>query len=194
MSPTIASGMLSDHYCHHAPASCKHFDWWTTLEHRSSYSTLNYQYWVSQLLQNTHGWETVRAGIVDDIYGASFVDGAVSGDPMDANGHGTFVAGVVGAVGNNNLGVTGMNQAINLIACQFMDATGNGWVSDAIQCIDYCISKEAHIMSNSWGGVAYSSALQVSSQSLAMAWRFIENTTRVWHCAVLCSTELGEKA
>ena len=40
-------------------------------------------------------------GIVDDIYGASFVDGAESGDPMDQNGHGTFVAGVVGAVGNN---------------------------------------------------------------------------------------------
>ena len=102
------------------------------------------------------------AGIVDDIYGASFVDGAVSGDPMDLNGHGTFVAGVVGAVGNNDLGVTGMNQAISLIACRFMDATGNGWVSDAIQCIDYCISKDAHVMSNSWGGVAYSAALQVS--------------------------------
>ena len=111
-----------------------------------------------------------HAGIVDDIYGASFVDGAVSGDPMDANGHGTFVAGVVGAVGNNNLGVTGMNQAISLIACQFMDATGNGWVSDAIQCIDYCISKEAHVMSNSWGGVAYSAALQVRSPSLRTAW------------------------
>jgi len=85
------------------------------------------------------------AGIIDDIYGASFVNGAVSGDPMDQNGHGTFVAGVVGAVGNNGRGVT-----------------GNGWVSDAIQCIDYCISKDAHIMSNSWGGVAYSQALQVT--------------------------------
>lgn len=106
---------------------------------------------------------------MDDIYGASFVDGAVSGTPQDLNGHGTFVAGVVGAVGNNALGVTGMNQAINLIACQFMDATGNGWVSDAIQCIDYCISKDAHIMSNSWGGVAYSAALQVSKQLLVHA-------------------------
>ena len=104
---------------------------------------------------------SISAGIVDDIYGASFVDGAVSGDPMDQNGHGTFVAGVVGAVGNNNLGVTGMNQAISIIACKFMDATGNGWVSDAIQCIDYCISKDAHILSNSWGGVDYSEALQV---------------------------------
>ena len=102
---------------------------------------------------------------------------------MDANGHGTFVAGVVGAVGNNNLGVTGMNQVINLIACQFMDATGNGWVSDAIQCIDYCISKEAHIMSNSWGGVAYSAALQVRSQCLRIARKSCENRRN--ECAIL---------
>ena len=105
------------------------------------------------------------AGIVDDIYGASFVSGAVSGDPMDQNGHGTFVAGVVGAVGNNQIGVSGVNQAVSIISCKFMDATGNGWVSDAIQCIDYCISKDAHILQNSWGGVDYSEALQVSSQS-----------------------------
>lgn len=50
-----------------------------------------------------HSIFAMLAGIVDDIYGASFIDGAVSGDPMDKNGHGTFVAGVVGAVGNNNL-------------------------------------------------------------------------------------------
>ncbi|KAL3143398.1 hypothetical protein ABBQ38_002222 [Trebouxia sp. C0009 RCD-2024] len=104
-------------------------------------------------------------GIIDDIYGASFVSGAVSGDPMDQNGHGTFVAGVVGAVGNNAIGVTGMNQVISIIACQFMDATGNGWVSDAIQCIDYCISKDAHILQNSWGGVDYSDALQAAIDS-----------------------------
>ena len=113
----------------------------------------------------TYSAMPAAAGIVDDIYGASFVDGAVSGDPMDQNGHGSFVAGVVGAVGNNKIGVTGMNQAVTIIACKFMDATGNGWVSDAIQCIDYCISKDAHIMSNSWGGVAYSQALQVCYQS-----------------------------
>ena len=33
------------------------------------------------------------AGVIDDIYGASFVNGAVSGNPQDQNGHGTFVAG-----------------------------------------------------------------------------------------------------
>ena len=108
------------------------------------------------------------AGIVDDIVGASFLNGVVSNDPMDYNGHGTFVAGVIGAVGNNNVGVTGMNQAISLIACQMLDAEGSseapgpsGWATDAVQCIDYCIHKGAHVMSASWGSLVFSAALQV---------------------------------
>ena len=52
----------------------------------------------------------VRAGIIDDIYGADFVSGSTDGNVQDQNGHGTFVTGVVGAVGNNKVGVTGVNQ------------------------------------------------------------------------------------
>ena len=54
-------------------------------------------------------------------------------------------------------------QQVSLVICRFMDASGNGWVSDAIRCIEYCISKGAHVMSNSWGGVEYSDSLQVLS-------------------------------
>lgn len=81
---------------------------------------------------------------------------------MDANGHGTFVAGVIGAIGNNSFGVSGVNQKASLISCQFLDATGNGWVSDAIQCIDYCLDKGAQVLTTAFGGVQYSEALQVS--------------------------------
>ena len=127
------------------------------------------------------------AGIIDDIYGANFVNGGKDGNVQDQNGHGSFVAGVVGAVGNNGLGVTGINQArgpgadghmrcpcagavaewrgrlqaASVMTCRFMDSTGNGWVSDAIRCFEYCLSKDAHVMSNSWGGVDYSKSLQV---------------------------------
>ena len=75
---------------------------------------------------------------------------------------------MVGAVGNNKIGVTGVSQRVEIVTCQFMDATGNGWVSDAVQCIDYCISEDAHVMSNSWGGVAPSDALTVGR--LAVCW------------------------
>ena len=105
------------------------------------------------------------AGIIDDVYGANFVDGGKDGNVQDQNGHGTFVAGVVGAVGNNKVGVTGVNQIASLLTCRFMDATGNGWVSDAIRCMDYCMSFDTHVIQNSWGGVAYSDNLQVSGFS-----------------------------
>ena len=103
----------------------------------------------------------LHAGIIDDIYGADFVDGSTDGNCQDQNGHGTFVAGVVGAVGNNDVGVTGVNQVASIVTCRFMDATGNGWVSDAIRCFDYCMSFDTQVLSNSWGGVAYSDSLQV---------------------------------
>ena len=98
-----------------------------------------------------------------------FSNGGKTGDPMDQNGHGTFVAGVVGAVGNNGIGIAGISQSVSIIACKFMDATGNGWVSDAIRCFQYCMSKGAHIISNSWGGVDYSTSLNVSLTCLDAA-------------------------
>ena len=55
------------------------------------------------------------AGIVDDIFGVNFVQGTTSGDPYDDNGHGTFVAGVVGAVGNNGIGISGVAQVASII-------------------------------------------------------------------------------
>lgn len=55
------------------------------------------------------------AGIVDDIFGVNFVQGSTSGDPYDDNGHGTFVAGVVGAVGNNKVGISGVAQKVSII-------------------------------------------------------------------------------
>ena len=52
-------------------------------------------------------------------------------------------------------------QYASVLGCRFMDATGNGWVSDAIRCWEYCMSKDTPVLSNSWGGVDYSQALQV---------------------------------
>ncbi|CAL5226790.1 g9651 [Coccomyxa viridis] len=106
-------------------------------------------------------------GIIDDIYGADFVNGGKDGNIQDQNGHGTFVAGVVGAVSNNALGVVGINQYASIVGCRFMDATGNGWVSDAIRCWEYCMSKDTAVLSNSWGGVDYSQALQAALNELS---------------------------
>ncbi|MCS6772098.1 MAG: S8 family serine peptidase [Kiritimatiellae bacterium] len=102
-------------------------------------------------------------GIVDDVFGARWTNGdgsPTSGNPMDGDGHGTHVGGTIGAVGNNNLGVAGVNWAVRLMALKFLDDSGSGWTADAIAAIEYAISKGAHILNNSWGGGRFSQALE----------------------------------
>ena len=76
--------------------------------------------------------QRMAAGIVDDIYGANFVSGGTNGDIMDQNGHGTFVAGVVGAVTNNALGVTGINQVQRLPLCSLLHANMLGLATQRV--------------------------------------------------------------
>lgn len=99
-------------------------------------------------------------GIVDDIHGAKFDGGKGSGDPMDDNKHGTHCAGTIAAVGNNNIGVAGVNWKVQIMALKFLRGDGSGSTNDAIRCIDYAIAKGAKVMSNSWGGGGRSQALQ----------------------------------
>ena len=82
-------------------------------------------------------------GYVDDVHGINAI--TASGDPMDDHSHGTHCAGTVGATGNNNLGVAGVNWNVKLIATKFLDATGYGTDADALECIDYLIDlKSSH--------------------------------------------------
>ncbi|MHB0961158.1 MAG: S8 family serine peptidase [Pirellulaceae bacterium] len=89
-------------------------------------------------------------GFVDDVYGYDFVNN--DGDPMDDHSHGTHVAGTIGAVGNNGLGVTGVNWNIQIMAVKAFAADGSGSTSDAINAINYAVAQGALISNNSWGG------------------------------------------
>lgn len=96
-------------------------------------------------------------GYIDDVFGINTITGG--GNPMDDDGHGTHVAGTIGAVGNNAKGSTGVAWTVKLMACKFLDGSGSGYTSDAIEAIDYARSKGAKILNNSWGGGGYSQAL-----------------------------------
>ncbi len=96
-------------------------------------------------------------GFIDDVHGWDFVND--DGDPMDDHGHGTHVAGTIGAVGNNGVGVAGVNWEVSLAALKFIDAGGYGATSDAIAAVEYATLIGARITNNSWGGVAFSRAL-----------------------------------
>lgn len=80
-------------------------------------------------------------------------------NPTDDDGHGSHVAGTIGARGNNLQGVVGVSPLVRIMPVKFLDASGNGNVSDAIEAIDFAIQNGAHIMSNSWGGGGYSQLL-----------------------------------
>ncbi|MCH8149333.1 MAG: S8 family serine peptidase, partial [Planctomycetes bacterium] len=86
---------------------------------------------------------------IDDVHGYDFVNH--DGDPMDDYFHGTHVAGIIGAVGNNGVGVTGVNWQCQIVALKILDATGSGFDSDAIEAMDYLIDNGILLSNNSWG-------------------------------------------
>jgi subtilisin family serine protease len=77
-------------------------------------------------------------GFVDDVHGWNFVSD--NNDPTDDNGHGTHTAGIIGAVGNNSLGVTGVAWTVQLLPIKVLDANGNGTDSAIIAGINYCLT------------------------------------------------------
>ena len=97
-------------------------------------------------------------GFVDDVRGWDFVNN--DSDPMDDNGHGTHVAGTIGAVGNNGIGVTGVAWTASIMPLKFLDQSGSGSLSDAIKAIQYARVNGAKIINASRGGGGFSSALQ----------------------------------
>jgi len=88
-------------------------------------------------------------------------------NPMDDNSHGTHVSGTIGAVGNNGVGVVGVNWKASIMGSKFLDSTGSGYLSDAINAIEFVnqtknifgAGANVRVLSNSWGGGGYSQAL-----------------------------------
>ena len=107
-----------------------------------------------------NGIDDDHNGYVDDIHGWNFV--ANTSDPLDNNGHGTHVSGTIGAVGNNSLGVTGVNWQVKIMAVKFLDSLGNGFTSDAISAIRYADVNGASVISNSWSGPDNSPSLKAA--------------------------------
>jgi subtilisin family serine protease len=73
-------------------------------------------------------------------------------DPMDESGHGTHVAGIVGAMGNNGTGTTGVCQKASIMAVRVLDATGSGTTATATQGIDFAVTNGARVINMSFIG------------------------------------------
>ncbi len=105
--------------------------------------------WVNPGEIPHNGLDDDGNGFVDDIHGYDFANH--DGDPMDDHNHGTHVAGTIAAVGNNGIGVTGINWHAQIMALKFLDASGNGDTDDAIDALNYAVANGARISNNSWG-------------------------------------------
>jgi subtilisin family serine protease len=102
-------------------------------------------------------------GTLDDVHG--FDIDMNLGDPMDDNGHGTHCVGVIGAEGDNGIGIAGINWHVRIMPLKFLGRGGFGSTKAAIEAINYAIDRKKHgvnvrVISASWGSTSRSKALE----------------------------------
>jgi subtilisin family serine protease len=96
-------------------------------------------------------------GFVDDVYGWDFA--YHTNDPMDRYFHGTHVAGIIGAVTNNDMGMAGIMHHVSLMGVKGISDGGWGFSSDLIAGIYYAVDNGARVINASWGGGGYLEAM-----------------------------------
>jgi subtilisin family serine protease len=98
-------------------------------------------------------------GYIDDVYGYDFFNG--DSNPYDDHSHGTHVAGTIGAIGNNGIGVTGVTWDVQLAA---LKVCGTEYCSGSaiIEAIAYAATMGIPISNNSYGGGGYSAIVEAA--------------------------------
>lgn len=103
-------------------------------------------------------WLNPTPGEDGDLHGWDYI--ANSPTIQDEQGHGTAVAGIIAAEGNNSIGTTGVMWRASLMSLRVLDNTGNGDVADAVEAIDYAVAHGAQVINLSWGTIGQSLALK----------------------------------
>ncbi len=118
--------------------------------------------WVNRLEIEGNLIDDDGNGVVDDVHGYNAITNG--GIPDDDNGHGSHVAGIIGAQGNNAVGVSGICWRTRLMAIKFLDRFGGGSVSNAARGIQYALDNRPPgvpmIINNSWVISTFSQALK----------------------------------
>ncbi len=112
--------------------------------------------------ETENGEDSDNNGYVDDVYGWDFVDD--DNDPSDERGHGMNVTGILGATGDNNIGIAGVNWKSKLMTCRVSDDEGRARYSSWISAINYAVDHGAHVINMSQGGSTESEALEEAVQ------------------------------
>ncbi len=104
-------------------------------------------------------------GFVDDALGWNFAND--NNAPQDDNGHGTHVAGIAAATGNNGMGIAGMNWACQIMAIKVLGADGSGSTEAVAAGIVYAANEGAQVISMSLGRLG--AAVELESLSVRYA-------------------------
>mgnify|MGYP000421619878 CR=1 FL=1 len=106
-------------------------------------------------------------GYADDIQGWDFVNDVSDPGPKFEDGfteegvnHGTLVAGVAGAAGNNASGISGITWKVQIMPLKVLDDKGEGNTSDVIEAMDYAIHNGADVINFSFVGFGYSISME----------------------------------
>ncbi|MFM8269017.1 MAG: S8 family peptidase, partial [Pseudomonadota bacterium] len=136
------------------------------------HSDLKDNLWINKKETPGNGVDDDQNGYVDDIHGWDFF--AKDADPQDETsaqnpGHGTHCSGIVGAVGDNGKGISGMSQRVSIMALRFLGADGSGDLMSAVEAIDYAVNNGAQIISASWGAAVSASQAQPITEAISRA-------------------------
>jgi subtilisin family serine protease len=110
-----------------------------------------------------NGVDDDRNGFVDDVHGWNFVDN--NANLQDGYGHGTHVAGIIGAVGNDGVGVTGVAWQVSIMVLRVQNDSGAGTTSAVIGALQYATMMRRTfginvvVTNNSWEAAAGYSAV-----------------------------------
>jgi subtilisin family serine protease len=123
-----------------------------------NHTDLSGNLWVNPGEVPGDGIDNDGNGRIDDINGWDFVN--KDNDPTDdtAGLHGTHVSGILGAKGNDGVGIAGITWAVQLMSLKILNSTGSGTVADEVAAIQYATAKGAHIINASLGGLGFSQA------------------------------------
>ena len=107
-----------------------------------------------------NGKDDDHNGYVDDVHGWDFYynDASVFDSATD-DWHGTHVAGTIAAETNNGIGISGVTPRAKVMPLKFFGPGEQGWISDAVEALNYAVAEGVMISNNSWGGGRYSLTL-----------------------------------
>lgn len=128
---------------------------------------LKFNIWKNNKEIKDDGIDNDNNGYTDDIYGWDFVDSDSDPSPVAGSqydklsiNHGTALAGIIGAVANNGIGITGIAFNSKIMPIRILKSDGEGFVDDLVKAIDYAVKNGADIINLSLVGFDMSSELE----------------------------------